>query len=733
MPPRVLKRTSTATATAFKNKPPRIAEHNTTTREKIYKEFFPRTVDESERLELEDNDPQADAEENDGANVWMKEHWKMKGREEEEEGGQDMMGDITEGDEELREEEEHEEDVGVDHGEELDRFEKEHHVVVKERRTRKEFEVFVGGLDRDATDGDLRKVFGQVGEITEVRLLMNPVTKKNKGFAFLRFATVEQARRAVNELKHPVVNGKQCGVAPSQDSDTLFVGNICREWTKETLKEELTHYGVDKFEELTLVEDTKNEGMNRGFAFLDFSSRADALEACKLLQRRDVVFGTDRTARVAFADTFIEPNDEIMSQVRIVFVDGLPSTWDEDRVKEHLKKFGRIEKVELARNMPAAKRTDFGFITFDTHDAAVACVDGINNAELGYGDKKMKIRARLSRPRQRGKSAKHARGGYPIGHGDHWRVKAAWDSSLSHMDPRKLTGHSGRSIQSHSAYTGGLKQSLNPRDRRPMVDVVLNRVGSRRQFSSPDRSFSRRSPVSTYGKSGLQKDYMQQDDSFSRAPDFARGPTERHSYRDAYPSHESGYSESSARSVSRGVARRLSPIYDEDDNYERYIERPLSYRDNHSHDYSPFSGSKRSYSEIEETHPYYAEPSIRQSRTRFDYESSSSRLPYDDSSYVNDSSRLRRGSRSGYDGGRRSSAGHSHELYDSSTPSMGYRRVEISRGDAEEMYSSYGRDYASRDHLPSRSDLGRGSYSSAYSSRRIKDGYSGGRGSDSYC
>ena len=55
------------------------------------------------------------------------------------------------------------------------------------------------------------------------------------------------------------------------------------------LKEQLAQYGVDKFEDLTLVEDMKNEGLNRGFAFLDFPCRADALEACKRLQRRDVV------------------------------------------------------------------------------------------------------------------------------------------------------------------------------------------------------------------------------------------------------------------------------------------------------------------------------------------------------------------------------------------------------------------------------------------------------------
>lgn len=70
-------------------------------------------------------------------------------------------------------------------------------------------------------------------------------------------------------------------------------------------------------------------------------------------------------------------------------MDGLPASWDEDRVKEHLKKFGVIEKIELARNMPSAKRKDFGFVTFNTHDAAVACAEGISNADLGEGDHKV--------------------------------------------------------------------------------------------------------------------------------------------------------------------------------------------------------------------------------------------------------------------------------------------------------------------------------------------------------
>jgi RNA recognition motif-containing protein len=87
-----------------------------------------------------------------------------------------------------------------------------------------------------------------------------------------------------------------------------------------------------------------------------------------------------------------------MIQVRAVFLDGLPPSWDEDRVKKYLKKYGAIEKVELARNMPAAKRKDFGFVTFDTHNNAVACVDGITNSEIGEGDNKVRFPTEFAIP-----------------------------------------------------------------------------------------------------------------------------------------------------------------------------------------------------------------------------------------------------------------------------------------------------------------------------------------------
>jgi RNA recognition motif-containing protein len=282
--------------------------------------------------------------------------------------------------------------------------------MVKERIKQKEFEVFVGGLDKDADEEDLKKVFSEVGEVVEIRLPKNPPTRKNKGFGFVRFATVEQAKKAVAELKNPQVRGKQCRVTRSrvtrsQENETLYVRNICKSWTKEALKKKLTEYGIENIEEITLREDPQQEGTNMGFAFLKFPTHLEATNAFKRLQKRDVFFGIDRCAKIAFAKSGIEPDEEVMAQVKSIFVDGLPPSWDELKVREKFKTYGEIEQVQLARNM-STERNDFGFIYFTTREAAVACIEGVNKNELNEEDNKVTLKATLRKPSQKGRSVK---------------------------------------------------------------------------------------------------------------------------------------------------------------------------------------------------------------------------------------------------------------------------------------------------------------------------------------
>ncbi|KAI3992606.1 hypothetical protein MKX01_007928, partial [Papaver californicum] len=234
------------------------------------------------------------------------------------------------------------------------------------------------------------------------------------------------------------------------------------------LKEKLKHYGIDNIDDLTLVEDSNSEGLNRGFAFLEFASRSEAMDAYKRLLKKEAVFGVDRIAKV-----------------KTVFVDGLPASWDEDRVKEHLKKFGVIEKIEIARNMPSAKRKDFGFVSFCAHDEAVACAEGINNSELGDGENKVKVRARLSRPHQRGRG-KHPHGDFRPGRGIPYPSRGgSWIRPVSRSFPgRSLRGGIGGRLPPPRGR--GFKSPI--RGRRPVM-VMPERL---RPLPPPVRSYTRR-------------------------------------------------------------------------------------------------------------------------------------------------------------------------------------------------------------------------------------------------
>eukprot|EP00253_Pinus_taeda_P025761 PITA_25761 len=565
--------------------------------------------DKGEGLELYENVSQSEPEEeekDEGAAMDLEQD--SVAQEDEEEAFEDRLdegedaGDERVDDESIGEEEEDEgeemegegEEVGEEHeGKEED----EQHEVVKERRKRKEFEVFVGGIDKDAEEEDLRKVFSEVGEVVEIRLTMNPQTQKNKGFAFIRYASVDQAKRACTELKNPQVKGKVCGVSPSEDSDTLFLGNICKTWTKETLREKLKSFGIDNIEDLTLVKDPKNEEMNRGSAFLEFSARSDAMNAYKRLQKRDVILGTDKTAKVSFAETFVEPDEEVMAQVKSVFVDGLPPSWDEDRVREQFKKYGDIDKIELGRNMPSARRLDFGFVAFSTHDAAVACIDGVNNTGLGEDDNKVKVKARLSKPRQKGRLWKNGlRGGYQAGRGrgSTRGGKVPWVRAPTSFEPPRFGARGGRFIGGGGQIGGrGAKRSLQHNSYPPVSEKLrrghwppFERVRDRRAAAYPSNSRV------AYGI--------------------------RDNYRDSYANRwSSSYSDNAPP---RDVSRR--PPYTEE-SYGRRMDNP--YRDSRRRDYDNISGLKRPYSALEEP-PTYGVPATTRSRLEYGISGSASRL-----------------------------------------------------------------------------------------------------------
>jgi len=60
--------------------------------------------------------------------------------------------------------------------------------------------LFVGNLSYQTSENDLQDYFAQAGAVTSVSLMLDKVTGKSRGFAFVEYATPEEAARAVEEF-----------------------------------------------------------------------------------------------------------------------------------------------------------------------------------------------------------------------------------------------------------------------------------------------------------------------------------------------------------------------------------------------------------------------------------------------------------------------------------------------------------------------------------------------------
>ena len=56
-------------------------------------------------------------------------------------------------------------------------------------------ELFVGNLSYQTGENDLQDYFPQAGVVTSVNLMLDKVTGKSRGFAFIEFATPEEAAK----------------------------------------------------------------------------------------------------------------------------------------------------------------------------------------------------------------------------------------------------------------------------------------------------------------------------------------------------------------------------------------------------------------------------------------------------------------------------------------------------------------------------------------------------------
>ncbi|VAI13772.1 unnamed protein product [Triticum turgidum subsp. durum] len=261
-------------------------------------------------------------------------------------------------------------------------------------------EVFVGGLPRSATEGTLREIFSTCGEIVDLHI-MKDQNGVSKGFGFVRFAERECAYIAKRQKNGIELQGKRLAVDLSLDQDTLFFGNLCKEWSAEEF-EELIHktfkdvISVDLATASNLDSSTSKRRLNRGFAFVRFSSHGAAARVLRIGSRTDFMLGGILHPAINWAERESNVDADEMAKIKTAFVGNLPANANEEYLKKLFGHFGEVIRVAVSRK----GQYPVGFIHFGSRselDNAIKEMDGKTVSGPNRGPS-FKIQVSVARP-----------------------------------------------------------------------------------------------------------------------------------------------------------------------------------------------------------------------------------------------------------------------------------------------------------------------------------------------
>ncbi|KAM3282808.1 organelle RRM domain-containing protein 1, chloroplastic isoform X1 [Capsicum chacoense] len=88
-------------------------------------------------------------------------------------------------------------------------------------RTKK---LFVTGLSFYTSEKTLRAAFEGYGELVEVKIIMDKISKRSKGYAFVEYTTVEAASAALKEMNGKIINGWMITVDVAKTNPPKYSG-----------------------------------------------------------------------------------------------------------------------------------------------------------------------------------------------------------------------------------------------------------------------------------------------------------------------------------------------------------------------------------------------------------------------------------------------------------------------------------------------------------------------------
>lgn len=245
--------------------------------------------------------------------------------------------------------------------------------------------LYVGDLSPDVTEAMLFEKFSATGPVLSIRVCRDLVTRRSLGYAYVNFQQPADAERAIDTLNYDPIKGRPCRIMWSQRDPTLRrsgVGNIFI----KNLDKNIDHKGLyDTFSAfgniLSCKIATDEKGQSKGYGFVHYETKEAAQEAIAkvngmMLNDKKVFVGEFMSKRERH-----EKLGDQQKKFKNVFIKNFGETLSVEKLHDMFGKFGEITSC-VVMNDDTGKSKGFGFVAFDSHEAADGAVDEYDGQEV---------------------------------------------------------------------------------------------------------------------------------------------------------------------------------------------------------------------------------------------------------------------------------------------------------------------------------------------------------------
>ncbi|KAK4478692.1 hypothetical protein RD792_014186 [Penstemon davidsonii] len=266
--------------------------------------------------------------------------------------------------------------------------------------------VFVKNLSDSVDNVKLQEMFQNYGNILSCKVATSD-DGKSKGYGFIQFESGNSANAAIEKLNGSTVEGKQLYVAnfvkksdraiPDHEAKytNLYMKNLDTDVSEEVLKDKLSPYG--KIVSLVISKD--ENGVSRGFGFVNFESPKDAKQAVEALNGSQLgtfmnFYESSKVLYVARAQKKSEREEMLRRQFEEkkreqilkyqaanVYVKNIDDDVTDAELRQHFSQCGTITSARLMRDDKGVSK-GFGFVCFSTPEEANKAVNAFHGFML---------------------------------------------------------------------------------------------------------------------------------------------------------------------------------------------------------------------------------------------------------------------------------------------------------------------------------------------------------------